>query len=139
MDDNTKKEIIISHYESPINKVEEFNNKKYICANEASASCIDNITCYVLIDEKDTIKDVKFSGVCCAISTSSTDIMIEMIKGKKKKDAKKIISLYLSMIEGTKKNFTSLKDLQVFEGIYKQENRKNCATIGIRSILKALE
>jgi len=138
LNNDEKRDIIITHYEYPINKVESFEDKRYKTSSETSTSCIDNITCYIMTN-KNLIKDIKFSGVGCAIATSSTDIMIETIKNKTIPEAIKLIKQYLSMIEGKTTPNKNFKDLIVFETIYKQENRKHCASIGIKAILKGLE
>lgn len=62
-----------------------------------SDSCIDDLTIYLKI-ENDVIKDAFFNGVGCAISTASTDILCDIIKGKSEKDALEIIENYHHML-----------------------------------------
>jgi nitrogen fixation NifU-like protein len=136
-----KRELIISHYETPINKIEETDLKKvdkYIKANINSTSCIDNINAYLLIKKKKII-DAKFSGVGCAICTSSTDIFCQLIKNKTINDVKEIIKQYFAMILGQKFNDKNLKDLLIFSDIHKQANRIQCAKIGIAAFNEALD
>ena len=75
MDMETKREIILDNYDHPFNKVDEELNG-YIKVNSANDSCIDNINLYIKIEDN-IIKDIKFSGEACAISTASTSIMIK--------------------------------------------------------------
>ena len=84
-------------------------------------------------------EDVKFSGVGCAISTSSTDIMCNLLRNKTIDEAKKIISNYLSMIDKKPYDEELLGELYLYENVNRQANRINCAKIGINAILKALE
>ena len=56
----------------------------------ASDSCIDDITVQSDI-ENGVIKDIRFNGVACTISTASTSVMTELLKGKTVEEAKKII------------------------------------------------
>jgi len=137
--DDFKREIIIDHYENPINKTKTKKiSSKYTKGHKDTPSCIDNIDTYVSI-EGNKIKDVKFEGVACAISTSSTDIMASILKGKTIEEAKKIITEYLKMVTGEKKfDDEILGDLIVYNGIHKQFNRINCAKIGIEAILDAI-
>ena len=135
-----RRSIILDHYENPKNKIDD--NKKmsgYVFANKDSPSCIDNLNAYTKIN-KNKINDIRFSGIGCAIATSSTDIMINLLKNKSISQAKKIIEEYFAMIDNKKKvNKKQLGDLYVFENIYRQVNRIKCAKVGIEAILKTLD
>ncbi len=132
------KELIIDHYESPANKVETKPKGKYLYGHNDSPSCIDNIDGYVLI-EKGKVKDAKFSGIGCAICTSSTDLLIEEIVGKPVNLAKKIIANYLDMILGKKHSKELLGKLIVYKNVNKQANRVKCAITGIQAIQRAID
>ena len=85
MNSLTKREIILDNYSNPFNKVAE-EVPGYIKENSRNESCIYNIDLY--IDIKDNIiKDIKFSGEACAISTASTSIMIKNLIGKSIEEA----------------------------------------------------
>ncbi len=131
------KEMIIDHYESPVTKVKKIKNNKYIIGHNDSPSCIDNINGYVWI-ENNRIKDVKFSGIGCAICTSSTDLLALEIIGKSLSKAKQIISNYLNMIYGKKVNKKLLGKLVIYQNVNKQANRIKCAITGIQAIQKAI-
>ena len=132
--------IIIDHYEKPENflKNQKKIDKKYCSYNLSSSNCIDNITAFIFIRNK-IIKDLKFSGIGCAICTSSTDIMSSLLKNKSLNQSKKIIKNYLSMIDGKQYDNKLLSNLLVYKNVNKQINRINCAKIGIQTILKAIE
>lgn len=136
-----RREIILDHYENPITKVDDHDdittNRSYNKANKDSPSCIDNLTAYVKLN-KTKVDDVKFSGIGCAIATSSTDIMANMIKNKSVKEANHIIDNYLNMINGKKYDKKLLKELYVFENLNKQLNRIKCGKVGIEAIKTAL-
>lgn len=130
--------IILDHYENPNNFIKDKTKlANYKTANIASSSCIDNVTSYILI-KNNKIIDIKFSGVGCAICTSSTDIMASILKNKTINEAKKIIKNYLNMIDAKPYDPKILKELIVYQNVNKQVNRINCAKIGIQTILKAL-
>ena len=136
MDPNLKKELIMEHYMNPLNRG-IINDPKYIKVNSKAETCIDNIDLYVDIED-DIIKDIHFEGEACAISTSATSIMTKLLKGKTIKEAKELINEYYKMIEGEKHNEDILEEAICYDEIYKQENRKGCATIPWHGIEKAI-
>lgn len=134
-DEARSRQIILEHYEEPDNKIENVDDyKEYKSFNNKSSSCIDNLTLYLHIDNENIIKDVKFSGMGCAISTSSTDIVCSMILNKNKNDALKIIDEYFKMIDGLEYDETVLETLSIFKNISKQLNRIKCAKVGVVAI-----
>ncbi|MDR0675133.1 MAG: SUF system NifU family Fe-S cluster assembly protein [Mycoplasmataceae bacterium] len=134
-----RREIILDHYENPTTKVADTYkvSKLYTKAHRDSPSCIDNLTAYVQVN-KHQVKDVKFSGIGCAIATASTDMMANLIKNKNLLQANKLINNYLAMIDGKKYNRKQLGDLYVFENLNKQLNRIKCGKVGIEAIQMAL-
>lgn len=137
MDENVRREIILNHYQNPKNK-ETIEDVRYIKVNSNNESCIDNINLYILIEEG-TIKDIKFDGEACAISTSSTSIMITNLIGKTVKEAKEYIDNFDAMVNEREYNEVILNEGIVFNTIYKQGNRKTCATLPYKGIKKVLE
>ncbi len=80
-------ENILDHYENPRN----FGHlKKYdINIGDSNPVCGDKFN-FEMNFEKNKIKDVKFSGHGCAISTSSASMLSEKIKGLPLKEIKKM-------------------------------------------------
>ena len=68
MDSELKREIILEHFQNPINK-EEVNDSNYLKYNTKNPNCIDNIDVSILFDHTIS-KDIKVMGEACAISTS---------------------------------------------------------------------
>ena len=137
MDNELKREIILEHFQNPINK-EEVSDQKYRVYNSKNPNCIDNLDIYVLIEES-IIKDIKFMGEACAISTSSTSIMIKNLIGKNIKDAKEYINNFYNMCNEKEYDGNILNEALVYNDIYKQSNRINCALLPYKSIIKAIE
>ena len=137
MDQETKREIILENMEHPFNK-ESVLDSKYTKVNSNNPNCIDNIDIYVLVEDN-IIKDLKFMGEACAISTSSTSIMIKNLIGKSVEDAKTYINNFYHMCNEEEYDKELLNEAIVYEDIYKQNNRKNCALLPYKAILKALE
>lgn len=132
IDPTLMREIIMDHYEYPRNH-ELVNDGKYKSKHMDSESCIDDITVQADIEDG-VIKDVRFDGVACTISTASTSIMTELVKGKTIAEAKKIIDNYFAMIEENPYDSDMLQEAIAFKNVGKQANRINCATIGWKAL-----
>ena len=102
--------------------------KSYLKVNTNSESCIDNLD-FMMKVEDGVIKDIRFDGEACAISTSATSIMIRSLIGKKVDDVKKILVNYRNMINEEEYDSELLGELNVYDQICKQPNRKNCALL----------
>ncbi len=133
------KQIILEHYDFPNNKVDILENKnKYKSYHSKSESCIDDFEIFIKI-ENDVIIDVKFIGVGCAISTSSTDILCSNILKKTLIEAQTIINEYKKMIDNIEYDREILNEAIAFENIYKQQNRIKCALVGYDSITNLIK
>lgn len=137
MEPELKREIIMENYLHPYNK-EVVMDDRYIKVNTNNESCIDNIDLYILFDN-DVIKDIKFQGEACAISTSATSIMIKKLIGKSIPEAKNIIINYDNMINEKPYDKELLEEALCYDDIYKQQNRKTCAILPYKGIIKAID
>lgn len=136
LDPMMMREIIMDHYDHPRNKVET-KDSAYKTVHMNSASCIDDIYVQVKLD-KDVIEDVKWHGTACAISTSTTSIMSELVKGKTLKEAERLMDNYMKMMRGEKYDSELLEEAQVFQNTGRQPSRIGCATIGWRGLFQAI-
>lgn len=123
------REIIMDHYNNPLHKNVPQNLEGYKKIRMDSDSCIDDITIYIKIED-DKIIDACFEGVACTISTSSTDILCDLIIGKTVKDALYIVEQYKNMIYEKDFDDSVLDELIVFINTHKQAARIKCATLG---------
>lgn len=137
MDENLKKEIIMEHYQNPINR-KKVDDASYMKSNTKHASCIDDLDIYVKLDNN-KIVDIAFDGEACAISVSSTSIMINNLIGKTIEEAKEYINNFHNMINEKDYDKDLLGEACCYDEIYKQGNRKNCAYLPYEGLLKALE
>ena len=137
MDPELKREIIMDNYLNPKNK-ETVLDSSYEKVNSNNESCIDNIDIYIKINN-DIIEDIKFDGEACAISTSSTSIMINNLIGKSVKDALNYINNFDNMVNEKEYDEDVLNEAIVYNDIYKQNNRKHCALLPYIGIKKILE
>lgn len=140
MNKELKREIILEGYQNPYHK-QDINDKTFIKINTNNESCIDNLDIYFKI-EQNIIKDVYFNGEACAISTSATSIMLKKLVGKTIEEAKKLLENYKNMINEQPYDSNLLGELNVYDEIYLQPNRKNCALLpgkAIERLIKRLE
>ncbi len=61
-----------------------------IHARDSNPLCGDVVEMQLELDEKNTVKDVKFNGQGCAISQASASMLTELVKGKTVDDVRKI-------------------------------------------------
>ena len=137
MDSNLKREIIVDNYQNPVNR-KKIDDDSFIVASTISDSCIDNITLYVKF-KGDIIMDIYFDGEACAITTSATSIMIKMFIGRTIDYANKIMENYYSMIDEGKYDEELLGELNAYDGIAKQPNRKKCAIFPFETFKKVIK
>ncbi len=137
MDSNLRREIILDNYQNPMNKGLVSDNS-YLRENTNNDSCIDNIDIMMKIEDG-VIKDIVFDGEACAISTSATSIMIRSLIGKSVEEGKKILVNYKNMINEEEYDKELLGELNVYDEIYKQPNRKTCALLPSKAIEKMLD
>ncbi|MGI6377500.1 SUF system NifU family Fe-S cluster assembly protein [bacterium] len=132
------REIILDHYKYPRNKHQP-NDASYKSIHMDSVSCIDDFYIYLKV-EKDVVKDVCFEGVGCAISTATTSVMTELVKGKSVEEAKKIVKNYLTMVQNTGEyDEDLLEEANAFSQTYKQANRIKCASLTWLGLAQLLE
>ena len=140
MDSNLRREIILDNYQDPMNRG-LIEDDSYLKVNTNSESCIDNLD-FMMKVEDGIVKDIRFDGEACAISTSATSIMIRSLIGKKIEEVNNIIDNYRKMINEEEYDSEVLGELNVYDEICKQPNRKNCAllpSVAIRDMLEEKE
>ncbi len=130
------RELIMDHYQYPHNH-KLLRAQGYRSVHMASDSCIDDITVEGKIEDG-VIRDIRFDGVACTISTASTSIMTDLLIGKTIPEAKEIIAHYFSMIEGKEYDPDLLEEAVAMKNVYKQANRIKCATIGWNAVRKMI-
>lgn len=136
MDANIKREIIMEHYSHPKNRIKT-EDPDYLKVNTRNASCIDNLDIYLKINNN-LLENIVFDGEACAISISSTSIMITNLIGKTVAEALEYINNFEAMVNEEKYDETLLNEALVYEDIYKQNNRKNCALLPYKGIKEVL-
>ena len=112
-----------------------YNKKKLescdFCEKGHNPNCGDEIELQIKLDG-DKIADMAFTGHGCAISQSSTSIMIDVLKGKTIEEAKKIIETFINMIKREPQSEEDLKNLDeaiAFKNIANMPARVKCALL----------
>lgn len=131
------RELIMDHYKYPRNH-ELVNDDSYDSRHMASDSCIDDITVQTKIEDG-RIKDIRFDGVACTISTASTSIMSELLKGKTIDEAKEIMENYFNMMEEKPYDEDLLEEAIAMMNVHRQANRIKCATIGWKAMKEMID
>ena len=94
-------------------------------------SCGDDITIEIKFNGE-KIEDLAYTGSGCAISQASTSIMIDLLKGKTKKEALDLIEIFLKMIkreEIKEEELESLEDAKALQNISNMPARVKCAEL----------
>ena len=120
--------IIMDHYANPSNKHQP-KDDNFTKVHMHSDNCIDDLDIFLLVEDNKVI-DACFDGVACTISTASTDIMCDLLKGKTKEEALYAIEQYNHMIHEEPFDSDVLDEAVVFINTSKQAARIRCATIG---------
>lgn len=112
-----------------------YNKKKLescdFCEKGHNPNCGDEIELQIKLDG-DKIADMAFTGHGCAISQSSTSIMIDVLKGKTIEEAKKIIETFINMIKREPQTEEDLKELDeaiAFKNMANMPARVKCALL----------
>ena len=94
-------------------------------------SCGDDIWLKLKV-ENDKIVDGAFVGDGCAISQASADMMLDLIIGKSKDEARKLANIFLRMIKGTvsEEELDALEEASVLKNIAHMPARVKCAVLG---------
>ena len=118
--------------EHSLNSVNKKNLLHPTCSSLGhNPNCGDEIRIEAMV-ENEKIKDLAFSGKGCAISQSSTSIMIDTLRGKTVEEAKRIITIFMRMIKReklTQQEKECLEDSVAFENISNMPARVKCAVL----------
>ncbi len=137
MDKEVRREIILDNYQNPVNKG-LIEDDTYILKNTNNDSCIDNIDMMMKIED-DKVVDIVFDGEACAICTSATSILIKTLIGKTVSETEEIIKNYQNMINEEEYDKNLLGELNVYDEIYMQPNRKTCALLPSRAVVNIIK
>jgi nitrogen fixation protein NifU and related proteins len=134
------RKLILNKFLYPKNKVKELNEKIYkewISVYFKNESCGDEIT-FLLKKEKEIIKEIKFHGESCALTTACADIFCDLLKEKNKNYFDEILFNFDEARRKKKYKKQIVQDLILFRDIDNFSNRINCINIVIDGLKKVL-
>ena len=135
-------EVILDHGKHPRNKRHPADANRE--AHGHNPLCGDQLTIYLTLDDRRTIRDVAFEGRGCAISTASASLMSEMLMGKTESQAKALFDAFHALVtgEGDATLPPELEDeadrMQVLAGVRQFPMRVKCATLAWHTMNAAL-
>ena len=143
----SKEEMMEIYKQVIIENTKEKEHKKEIegiVKEGVNPSCGDELKIFVKMNKDNTIiEEISFTGRGCAISEASANIMAEILKGKTKEEAKKIITTFFDMIKlneiDDEKLIEVLGDAYAFKNISYMPSRVKCAFLGWKTLEKILE
>lgn len=103
-----------------------------------NASCGDELTLYLRInDDTNVIEEASFTGHGCAISQASADMMAGLIEGESVDEAKRLLALFIGMIQGNELSEEDADDLDEaaeLQSISRMPARVKCAELAWRTL-----
>lgn len=132
-------DLIMEHSMNSYNK-KKIENADF-CELGHNPNCGDEISLQIKLNGN-IIEDMAFLGHGCAISMSSTSIMIDTLKGKTVEEAKEIIKIFIDMIKRETKDKEDLKKLEdsiAFKNISNMPARVKCALLAWHTLENVLE
>ena len=131
-------EVILDHTRKPRNfgKLEDASSE----ARGFNPLCGDSVTVYLTTDDG-IVRDVRFEGQGCAISTASASLMTEAIKGKPIEEVRELFERFRSAVTGPPDepvDVDTLGKLVVLAGVREFPMRVKCASLAWHTMKSAL-
>ena len=100
--------------------------------------CGDKLTLFLRY-ENDRLVDASFQGSGCAISTASSSLLTETVRGKTRGEVEELIATFLEMLTGSgAADAEKLGKLMVLGGVREFPVRVKCATLSWRTLEAAM-
>ena len=132
-------EIILDHNRRPRN-FRELPNAT-CSADGKNPNCGDALTIWLQFDG-DTVADISFQGVGCAISKASASLMTLAIKGRTRAEAAAIFEKVHGLVTGAESDAATAKELgqlRVLGGVSKFPMRVKCASLAWHALKSAMD
>ncbi len=128
-------QVILDHRKQPRNfrKMPEANRQ----VDGHNPLCGDKLTVYMLVHDG-IVQDISFEGSGCAISTASSSMMTERLKGKTVKRAEALFKGFQSLATSGSAP-EEMGKLMVFSGVSEFPMRVKCATLPWHTMHAALQ
>jgi hypothetical protein len=122
-------EILTEHNLRPANK-HDLPDANLVLEG-VNPSCGDDIILKLKVKDG-IIEDGGFIGDGCAVSQASADIMLDLIIGKSREEARRLSEIFLRMIKGkiTEEELEELEEAGALKDISHMPARVKCAVLG---------
>ena len=104
--------------------------------------CGDKVNVSLVLNAEGRVADIKFTGKGCAISQASASLMTELLAGRSRQDAEKLMEGFVHMVKGEEAPGLSAEDrehLEVMAGLSEFPMRIKCATLAWHTFSNALK
>lgn len=133
-------EVVMDHNRRPRNfkKIEEADRE----ADGFNPLCGDQISLYLSVDGGDSICDIGYVAVGCAISKAAASMMSEAVKGHSLEHAQRVISEFRHMLterDGPEPDYEIMGDLEILESVSNYPTRIKCATLPLHTLASAID
>jgi nitrogen fixation protein NifU and related proteins len=129
------RDVIVDHNRSPRNRGRLPQASRHAEGN--NPLCGDRLRLDVELDG-DVIRDLRFEGSGCAISTASASLMSEAVKGRTRAEAAELFDAVHGMLTGGGGNAASLGKLAALAGVAEFPARVKCASLCWHTLNAAL-
>lgn len=134
--DNLYRQVILDHSSHPHHHGVLDQSTNQIEMN--NPTCGDVIQLQLEVADG-VIKDVRFNGNGCSISTASASMMTDAIIGKPVDQALKMVQEFSEMVQGNDvEDLDDLGEAAVLSGVAKFPARIKCATLAWKALNRAL-
>lgn len=133
-------EVILDHSKKPRNFGEL--DPRSCEAQGHNPLCGDEITLHVVLDDAGSVRDLRFNGKGCAISTASASLMTEIVKGKSQAEAEALFERFHDVVTDApdaEVDLDGLGKLAVLAGVREFPMRVKCASLAWHTLRAALE
>jgi len=135
--DDLYREVVMDHYRSPRGKA-EVENPDLVNAG-VNPLCGDEIKVAVKFDG-DRVVGVQALSHGCSISVASASMMAELLAGRTRGEAEKLIEAFRAMMRGEEPPAgLELGDLDALQGVRKYPVRVKCALLPWMTLKDALD
>ena len=133
-------EVVMDHNRRPRNlkRIEGADRK----AEGFNPLCGDQISLFVDLGEGESIEDIGYMAVGCAISKAAASMMSEAVKGRSLNDARRVVTEFRRLLTkdvGDDFDYDLLGDLEILEGVSNYPTRIKCAMLPLHTLASALD
>ncbi|MHC4607473.1 MAG: Fe-S cluster assembly sulfur transfer protein SufU [Planctomycetota bacterium] len=132
-------EVILDHNKSPRNSG-TLETPPAVSAEGDNPLCGDHLIVYLVVDG-DVVRDIKFEGHGCAISTASASVMTETLMGRTRAEVEEIFRTFHDLVtaeDDTEPDIMELGEMAALAGVRKYPMRVKCATLAWHTLRSAL-